>query len=49
MLKVAQDARQKTAKEISIFEEELNEKMQRLTQLKHDFESIQQGFLSEYR
>jgi small GTP-binding protein len=49
MLKVAQYARQKTAKEILIFEEELNEKMQRLTQLKQDFESIQQGFLSEYR
>jgi len=49
MLKVAQDARQKTAKEVLIFEEELNEKMQQLTQLKQDFESIQQGFLSEYR
>lgn len=49
MLQVAHDAKQKTTEEIYILEEELEEKIQRLVELKQDFESIQYSLISEYK
>lgn len=46
LLHSAQDAKKRTAEEVSILEAEINEKMQELARIKQDFESVQQFSLS---
>jgi len=45
LLQSAQDAKKKTAEEVSILEEEINEKIQELAKIRQDFENIQQVLL----